>query len=99
MRVEFAPQADADLEDIGDFIARDNPARAVRFISEIKTTCVGLGRAPDVGTPRAELSTGIRMLTHGRYLIFYRKKGALIRIERVMHSARDISVDDFDAAN
>ena len=34
------------------------------------------------------------MLTHGRYLIFYREHEATVRIERIMHSARDITSDD-----
>jgi plasmid stabilization system protein ParE len=28
MRCEFSPQAVADLQEIGDFISRDNPERA-----------------------------------------------------------------------
>jgi toxin ParE1/3/4 len=35
MQCFFSPLAEIDLEEIGDFIARDNPARAVSFIQEI----------------------------------------------------------------
>jgi len=31
-----------------------------------------LGHAPSIGTARPELGEGVRMLPHGRYLIFYR---------------------------
>jgi toxin ParE1/3/4 len=34
MRAHFTPQAEIDLEEIGDFIALDNPERAVSFIGE-----------------------------------------------------------------
>jgi len=98
IRVVFSNQADADLEEIGDFIAKDNPARALSFIGELKSKCLRLNRATGIGAARPELGQGIRMLAHERYLVFYREKEGLIRIERVMHGARDIGVDDFDAS-
>ena len=55
----------------------------------------GFGRAPGIGTARSELGEGIRMWPHGRYLIFYREQGQAIRIERILHSSRDIDGDDF----
>jgi hypothetical protein len=36
------------------------------------------------------------MLPHGRYLIFYRAVNQHLRIERIMHGARDIGGDDFE---
>lgn len=96
MRVILSTLAEADLEEIGDFIALGNPLRAVSFIEEVKSKCLRLGQAAGIGTARPELGDGIRMLTHGRYLIFYREHEGMIRIERVMHGARDISGDDFD---
>lgn len=94
MRVVLSPQAGVDLEEIGDYIARENPARAQTFIREIKVKCLGLAHAAGVGAPRPELGEGIRMLTHGRYRTFYREHEAMVRIERVVHSARDITGDD-----
>ncbi len=32
MRCEFSPQAVADLQVIGDYIANDNPQRAASFV-------------------------------------------------------------------
>jgi toxin ParE1/3/4 len=36
MRAHFTPQAEIDLEEVGDYIALDNPRRAVSFIREIR---------------------------------------------------------------
>ncbi len=36
MRCELSPIAEFDLEEIGDYIARDNPSRAVSFVREIR---------------------------------------------------------------
>jgi toxin ParE1/3/4 len=39
MRAHLTPQAEIDLEEIGDYIALDNPKRAVSFIREIRQHC------------------------------------------------------------
>jgi len=47
MKVLITAEAEADLEAIGDYIARDNPARALSFVRELyqrecPTFCVSL---------------------------------------------------------
>jgi len=36
MRVYFTDEAEADLEEIADYIALDNPDRAVSFMEELR---------------------------------------------------------------
>ena len=96
MKVGFSPIAKTDLIDISVYIAQDNPARALTFVDELEAKCLGVGKTPGIGTARPELGDGVRMLPHGRYLIFYREHDGAVRIERVMHGARDIGGDDFD---
>lgn len=90
MRYELSPQAKSDLREIGDYIARDNPFRAVSFIEELTEQCQKLVTNPGIGTSRPDLAEGLRMLPHGRYLIFYRVNEETLRIVRVLHSARDL---------
>jgi toxin ParE1/3/4 len=87
--VIFSKQADADLEEIGDFIALGSPLRAASFVQELKSKCLKLGNTASIGAPRPELGEGIRMLPHDRYLIFYREAENTLRIVRILHSARD----------
>ena len=96
MKVDFSPVAKEDLIDIAVYIAQDHPVRALSFVDELESKCLGIGRTPGIGTGRPELGDGVRMFPHGRYLIFYRENQGMIRIERVMHGARDIGGDDFD---
>jgi toxin ParE1/3/4 len=42
MRVRISAEARRDLIAIGDFIARDNPRRAISFIKELTDKCAGL---------------------------------------------------------
>ena len=97
MKVTFSPAAEEDLLNVAVFIAQDNRARALTFVDELESKCDALGRAPGIGTPRPELGDGVRMLPHGRYLIFYREANKGLRIERIIHGARDIGGDAFEA--
>lgn len=46
MIVEITATAEADLEAIGDYIARDNPLRAATFIRELYQCCMDLADMP-----------------------------------------------------
>lgn len=83
-----------DLLGIALYIAEDRPQRALSFVHELEQTCERLGRSPGIGAPRPELGQGMRMQPHGRYLIFYRRRGQQVRIERILHSARDVGTGD-----
>ncbi len=88
--VHFSPLAEGDLLEIGRYIARDNPARALSFVDELEAQCETLGEFPSMGASRAELAVGLRVMPHGNYLIFYRELDDGVRIERILHGARDV---------
>lgn len=83
-----------DLMEIALYIAEDRPQRALSFVQELEQTCERLARAPGIGAARPELGHRVRMQPHGRYLIFYRQVGEQLRIERILHSARNIGAED-----
>lgn len=99
MKLQFSPAAQNDLIDIAVFIAQDNPTRALSFVDELESKCGALAAAPGIGTARPELGQGICMLPYGRYLIFYRATDLTLRIERIVHGARDIGGEDFANPN
>jgi toxin ParE1/3/4 len=80
-----------DLEEIGDYIALDNPSRAVSFIREIKQHGPKIAQRPAAFPVREDLAPGIRMAVHGNYLIFFRLLDKAVRVERVIHGARNLS--------
>lgn len=96
MKVILSPRSEEDLEEIADFIARDSPRRAIRFIAEIRATCEKLADAPLGYEVQSQLDPDIRRAVHGRYLIFYSVKLGLIRVERILPGARDLTDDLFD---
>ena len=57
MRAYLTPQAEADLEEIGDYIALDNPRRAVPFIREIREHCEKIAEGPQGSSRRITIMT------------------------------------------
>ena len=91
-RLLLSPRAAADLEEIADYIARDNPGRAVSFLAELEAKCRAVAASPELYPSRADLVPGLRMAVHGRYLVLYRDLADenTVRVERVLHSARNL---------
>jgi len=90
MRVELSRFVEGDLEAIADYIARDNPPRAVSFIREIGARIRLVARNPLLYQLRLEIGEGARMAIVGRYVILFRTVGKAIRIERVVYGGRDL---------
>jgi toxin ParE1/3/4 len=91
MRYAFTPCAEADLEAIGDYIARDNPRRALTFVRELRQRCEQIADLPRAAPLRPELGAGVRVVTLGRYLICYSERGDdEVVIERIVHGARSL---------
>ena len=90
MKVSFADAAIRELEDIGDYIARDNPRRAKTFVEEMREKCLGIGEFPQA-YPLVERHTRskIRKRSYRSYLIFYRVIASRVEIIHVLHGARD----------
>lgn len=90
MIVQLAAEAERDLEEIGDFIARDDHFRALAFIRALRDTCLSLAdlpsRFPLVARYEGE---GVRRCLHGDYLIFYRIEGDRVTVLHILHGARD----------
>ena len=85
----FSPMAVEDIEAILEYIARDKPAAAVSFVETLKHKCDTLARFPLLGASRDHLAEGLRVFPVGSYVIYYRPEGDTVRIERVLHGARD----------
>lgn len=63
--------AQKDLTDIRTYIRRDNEVRAKTFVLEIKDAIQHHATLGLVGTARDDLRTGLRMLPHGDYTVYF----------------------------
>lgn len=82
--------AEADLDSIWEYIARDNPVAANRVFDSIAERFEMLVRQPSIGEPREEIRSDLRSFPVGKYVIFYSIENDLVTIVRVVHGARDI---------
>ena len=89
-RLEFSGFIESDLDDIADYIAQDNPIRAVTFIKDIRTKFNEIRRTPLIYQSRPEIGEEARMATVGNYAILFRVVGDAVRIERVTYGNRDL---------
>ena len=92
-RLLLSSRAAADPQEIVDYIARDNPIRAASFVAELQAKCRAVAASPELYPTRTDLAPGLRMAVHRRYLVLYRDLPGenTVRIERVLHSARNLS--------
>ena len=95
MRVRFSRRSEADLEEIADYIALDNPMNAITFIQKLRKRCQAIGRFPNANRPRFDLYEQMRSVAFGRYVIFYHVGKMEALIARILHSARDMDAEAF----
>lgn len=90
MRLEFSRFVERDLEAIADFIAADNPPRAVTFIRQIRDAILQIGKQPLIYQLRPEIGAAARLAVVGHYIILFRVVAKTVRIERVVYGGRDL---------
>ena len=88
MRIRWTAPALRDLEAIGDYIARDNPAAADRVVLCILDQTELLATHPGIGRPGRIAETRELVITDTPYIVPYRLRGAEIEILAVFHGAR-----------
>ncbi|MFA6970428.1 MAG: type II toxin-antitoxin system RelE/ParE family toxin [Gallionella sp.] len=90
MQLELSRYIESDLDDIANYIAQDNPHRAVTFIQDIRAKFFDIQRNPLICQLRPDIGEEARMATIGNYAILFRLMGEAIRIERIVYGARDL---------
>ena len=89
------PQAEADIDNAIDFIAKHNPEKALAFDRAVFESFDLLCIMAKIGTPYPTSNrklNGLRMwFVKGfeKYLIFYIPYGNYLEVFRVLHSAQD----------
>lgn len=91
-----SPAADADLNNIFDYISHDNLNAADRLLDRIEERVRLHADSPWIGSPCPELAEGVRSFVVGNYVTFYIPVANGIQLLRVLHSARDIPRAFFD---
>lgn len=95
MKLIYSDDALADLDEIWLYLAQDSFAAADLVTDRIVSAGRALEDFPDMGVSRDDLGSGLRALIVENYLIFYRRRGGRLTVERILHGRRDIRPELF----
>ena len=79
------------LEDIFEYIAKDNPDAAARTVQSIYERAQALTQHPEMGERYAGSQRHVRILLYEHYRIAYLVKSERVEVLGVFHGAPDIS--------
>lgn len=88
-RVDWAPGAEKDLDEISDFIGADNPYAARRTTQRIVTTVERLAFMPAARTGRVPGSYEMPVSNAPYIVAFELPDEATLRVLRIIHMSRD----------
>jgi toxin ParE1/3/4 len=88
LKIRWTRPALADLEAIGDFIARDNPAAAKRTVVGLIASVDALRDHPNLGRPGRLTGTRELIVSGTPYVVPYRVLGEDVEILAVFQGAR-----------
>lgn len=90
-RFVLTDAARTDLNEIFEYIARDNPDAAGRVIEKLRDAMRMLARTPEMGHYRRDLaSEPVRFWSVYSYLVIYRSETRPVQVVRVLHASRDV---------
>jgi toxin ParE1/3/4 len=90
LQLSYTEEALADLDDIYEFIALDNPVRAETHVDNIKKACRSLCETPFIGVSRNDLGPDIRILNLWRRIVVaYQVVPGRVEVLRVFSGGQD----------
>jgi addiction module RelE/StbE family toxin len=87
VKLKWTRPAAADRQEIREYIAQDNPAAAFDLDELFKRKAAMLINQPHMGRPGRVAGTR-ELVAHRHYVLIYDLAGDLVRILRVLHTAR-----------
>ena len=89
-RYVLSAKAESDLDDIWEYIAKDNLEAADRVRDALEKRMREIARMPGIGHSRSDIHSLYRALSVYSYLIIYLPDTRPLQVVRVVHGARDL---------
>ena len=87
MRVEWYPEAEADLDEIVRYIFQDNPAAAFQLEDSLLNAARNLSATHEMGRVGRVFGTR-ELVVHSNYMLVYRIDDPIIYIAAVVHTRK-----------
>jgi addiction module RelE/StbE family toxin len=93
MRIRWSDIAEADLDQLYDYIARDVPYYAEQFVDRLIEAVGVLQEHPKIGrrVPEAKDREDVRELIFQSYRVIYLLEAEQVHILTVIHGSRDLA--------
>jgi toxin ParE1/3/4 len=88
--------AKSDLRNIRQYIAIDSPHNARVFAAELAAKIEWIAEIDFTSSPRDHIKKGLRGFPYRNRCIYYRSYSDRIVVVRVLHSAQDVTQQDFE---
>ena len=88
MKIVWTSKALADLDEIFDYILRENPHAAVDVLDRIEQAALQLANYPGIGRPGRVASTRELIISDLPWILPYLTRADTVTILRVIHAAR-----------
>jgi toxin ParE1/3/4 len=90
--IHLTETAKIDLAEIWDYLSEESSESiATKLIERIGKRLQQAARFPLSGAPRFHMATGLRVLFHEKYAIYYLPGARQITVIRVLHGSRDLT--------
>ncbi|MBD2578202.1 type II toxin-antitoxin system RelE/ParE family toxin [Oscillatoria sp. FACHB-1406] len=86
----FSDDAIQDLDEICEYIARNNPKAASKLFEKIRERCKVVADFPNMGKSYSKLSPGLRGFIVDERIVFYYAREDGIDVARVVSGYRDL---------
>jgi toxin ParE1/3/4 len=90
VRFQLSPLIKKDLDEIADWIAQDNPRRAVKIVRELRAEFNRIAQNPMLYQLRPDIGEDVRLASLGHHVILFWIDGDVVRFERVVYGGRDL---------
>ena len=95
MRIIWSPLAVDRVAEIADYIARDKPSAAEKWIESVFTKVEQVKGSPEIGRVVPEINDyQFRELIYGNYRIIYRLETKQISVLTVRHGRQILPIDE-----
>lgn len=92
LELEYAEAAREDLDEIEAFLESEASATvAEKVVDGIVSRCEDLPDMPKASKDRNEIAPGLRSVTAGSYVIYFKILEDKVYVVRVLHGSRDTS--------
>jgi toxin ParE1/3/4 len=90
VRYQLSPRIERDLDEIAEWIAMDNPRRALKVLRELRIAFRRIAQDPLIFRLRPEIGKDARLAVVGHHVVLFWVRGSLVRFERVAYGGRDL---------